>query len=324
MAGNQKRSRVSGAMKWDAAAGKQTATGRKPLGEPMSVPQVLVMVGLHLCRRVVVVEPRVKVPLYLGVLLIGSVMCDFFPIPRTYLSRKDNVFNIYFVKVAWGWTLTTVGLFMAVSSWVYCCGDRALVKRHLSRLAVGTAAWFFTTNLFVVFEAYTSRCVVDKHGTREACLRAGQRWFGFDISGHAFLLIFCNLMIAEEARSFCGWERIGDLLRNEKYDDDSPLKELRVEQLNLLHDAYPRLTPFVRLLFVALTFLSLLWDLMLVCTVLYFHSMAQKILGGLIAIVEWFVLYRVWYTMTWSPGLPGQGLFKYRDVQKKKSQGSRN
>ncbi|XP_077502837.1 acyl-coenzyme A diphosphatase Fitm [Amblyomma americanum] len=323
MAGNQRRSKVSGAMKWDATPAKQTTTGRKPLAEPMSVKQVFVMVGLHLCRRVVVVEPRVKVPLYLGVLLIGSVMCDFFPIPRTYLSRKDNVFNAYFVKLAWGWTLVTVGLFVAVSSWVYCCGNRALVVRHLTRLAVGTAAWFFTTNSFVAFETYTSRCTLEKHGTRDACLKAGQRWFGFDISGHAFLLIFCNLLIAEEARSFCGWERIGDLLRNEKYDDDSALKDLPAEQLRLLQEAYPRLTPYVRLLFVAMTYFSLLWDLMLICTVVYFHSMPQKVLGGVVAIVEWFMLYRVWY-VSWSPGLPGKGPFKYADAPRKKSQGAQN
>ncbi|XP_077543075.1 acyl-coenzyme A diphosphatase Fitm [Haemaphysalis longicornis] len=321
MAGNQRRSRTSSALKWDANAAKQATTGRKPLAEPMSVTQVLVMVGLHVCRRVLVVEPRVKVPVYLGVLLVGSVMCDFFPIPRSYFSRKDNVFNVYFVKLAWGWTFTVVGLFVGVSSWVYCCADRAAVRRHLSRLLVGTVAWFVTTNFFVRFESYAGRCTVDKYGTQAACVKAGQRWISFDISGHAFLLIFCNLLIAEEARSFCGWERIGDLLRNEKYDEESPLKELSAERLRLLQDWYPRLTAYVRLLFVAMTCLSLIWDLMLVCTVLYFHSMAQKMCGGAIAILEWYVIYRVWYALPWSPGLPGKGPFKYADVQKKKAAG---
>lgn len=322
MAGSQRRGKASSALKWDAYNRTQAVTGRKPLAEPTSVSQVLIMVGLHICRRVVLIQPSVKVPVYLGILLFGSVMCDFFPLPRTYLSRKDNVFNVYFVKFAWGWTLLTVGSFVAVSSWVYCCGDRALVKRHLSRLAVGTAAWFFTTNFFLVFESYTGYCSSDKHSARSSCLGNGHRWLGFDISGHAFLLIYCNLLIMEEAKSLCGWERIAEIIRNEKYVDESPLKGISEERLVVLRHSYHKLTPFVRLLFLAMTLLSVLWDVMLVCTVLYFHTMVQKALGGVIAILEWFVTYRVFYQLSWSPGLPGQGLFKYADVPRKPSKPS--
>ncbi|CAN7942621.1 unnamed protein product [Ixodes hexagonus] len=326
MASNLRRGRASSALKWDSNSTKQPASGRKPLADPTSVSQVLVMVGLHVCRRVVLVQPSVKVPVYLGVLLFGSIVCDFFPIPRSYLSRKDNVFNAYFVKLAWGWTLSTVGLFIALSSWVYCCGDRALVRRHLSRLVVGTAVWFFTTNFFVVFESYTGHCSSDKYATRQLCIRNGYRWLGFDISGHAFLLIYCNLLIMEEAKSLCGWERIGEMIRNEKFDDDSPLRDVAEHRLVVLRESYPRLTPYVRLIFVAMTLLSVLWDVMLVCTVVYFHTMVQKALGGVIAIVLWFLTYRVWYTSALSPGLPGKGLFRYGDIARKswKASGSKS
>ena len=32
---------------------------------------------------------------------------------------------------------------------------------------------------------------------KESCLGNGHNWKGFDISGHVFILIFCNLVIIE-------------------------------------------------------------------------------------------------------------------------------
>uniref|UniRef100_A0A2R5LKW7 Putative inositol phospholipid synthesis protein scs3p n=1 Tax=Ornithodoros turicata TaxID=34597 RepID=A0A2R5LKW7_9ACAR len=276
------------------------------------------MVGLYVCRSVVLIEPEVKVPVYLGILLFGSVVCDFLPLPRTYFSRKENIFNAYFVKLGWGWTLVVVGLFVYLSARVYCCGDRNLVKRHMFRLAIGTAVWFISINSFLLLEFYTGRCTSDKYGSRSACIKSGYRWLGFDISGHSFLLIYCNLLIMEEAKSLRGWEKIGEMIRNEKFDEDSPLKEIPEEKLVVLREEYSKLTPYIRYLFVGMTFLSILWDVMLVCTVIYFHTMVQKVSGGIIAVLLWFVTYRLLYTLPWSPGLPGKGLVKYNDVGARK------
>ena len=46
------------------------------------------------------------------------------------------------------------------------------------------------------------------------------------------------------------------------------------------------------MVFVVMTFLSLLSDVMLTCTILYFHTMPQKVVGGGIAITSWFITYR--------------------------------
>lgn len=122
----------------------------------------------------------------------------------------------------------------------------------------------------------------------------------------------------EEAKSLRGWERIGEMIRNEKFDDDSPLKDIPEERLVVLREEYGNLTPYIRALFVGMTLLSILWDVMLVCTVIYYHTMVQKVSGGIIAVLEWFVTYRVWYTLPLSPGLPGKGLVKYNDVGARK------
>ena len=43
-----------------------------------------------------------------------------------------------------------------------------------------------------------------RYRRKETCLGHGHNWKGFDISGHAFILIFCNLVIIEVGQSsFC-------------------------------------------------------------------------------------------------------------------------
>ena len=77
---------------------------------------------------------------------------------------------------------------------------------------------------------------------------------------------------------------------------------------------YAKYTPYVRALFCSLAIFVCLWDLMLFCTILYFHIMIEKVLASCIAIMLWFVLYRGLYTTTWSSllCLPGfEGPFKY-------------
>jgi len=91
-----------------------------------------------------------------------------------------------------------------------------------------------------------------------------------------------------------------------------------VEDLDRIHLAYSWSLPYVRILLVALTLLTLLWELMLLATVLYFHNMPQKLTGAAFAAIGWFLAYRVWYLPSvtkftvWSPGLPGRGIIRYQ------------
>ena len=63
---------------------------------------------------------------------------------------------------------------------------------------------------------------------------------------------------------------------------------------------------FSQYLLVGITFLSCMWEVMLLCTCLFFHSMPQKITGTVIAILFWFLTYQMWYKSSLSPGLPGK------------------
>ncbi|CAL1290910.1 unnamed protein product [Larinioides sclopetarius] len=298
-------------LKWQNFYAKSSSAGKKPLPEPTTLKTVIVMLVMHVCRKIVLFETEMKITIYLAALVCGSLIGDFAPLPRSYFSRKTNLFNYYFVKWGWAWTLLTVSAFLGLTTYVYCCGNSERIKKHFYRLAIGTGIWFCFTKAFVLIEAYTMGCLSTKYTTKASCLQGGSVWKGFDISGHAFLLIYCSLLIAEEAKAIRGWERIGDLIRNEEFDEESPLKALTERELEHLKDNYSKLTPYIRSAFVTLTLFAVLWDVMLAATILYFHSMVQKFVGGGVAILVWYFTYKWWYKQPMSPGLPGQGCFKY-------------
>ena len=78
----------------------------------------------------------------------------------------------------------------------------SIVKNQLARLVVASAVWLGVTSLFATIEAKTGLCEVTRFRGRDSCTAAGHLWRGFDLSGHCFLLIFCNL--GEGVRSAWG------------------------------------------------------------------------------------------------------------------------
>lgn len=246
------------------------------------------------------------------------------PFPRTYFSRSDNLFNVYFVKLGWAWTLVLTTPFLSLTSYILCCGDRQrFLSGHLPRIFVATASWFCWTKLFNVVEAAYGRCNHRPFDTKSACLKAGHFWSGFDISGHAFILIYASLVMIEESRSIINWESIREFLRNEEHNRNTnseanrtPLRNLNDDEFRTLKTLYERYTPLVRLLFVGITALQLLWDIMLVGTMLYYHRMIEKVVSGVIAILTWFFTYRFWYPGTSVlPDAVGKGMFNYQTVK---------
>jgi hypothetical protein len=308
--------------------------GTKPLPEPTTVKQVLLMMILHVCRKTLFIDTSVKVAIYGASLFIVSVLAEVLPFPKTYFSRSDNIFNQYFVKLGWGWTLLVTSPFLLMTSYTYCCGKRDKVLQHLARLGIATFAWYFWTKSFWYIETMYGRCNVSskKYQTKEACIGGGFFWYGLDISGHAFILIYSSLVLIEEARAINGWESIRDMIRNEEHARNvgdvsvtsNPLRGLSFEEFSNLKKSYYKFTPYIRLCFIAMTFLSVLWDVMLVSTILYYHIMVEKFISGVVAILTWFITYRYWYTIPRAlPNLPGEGLFKYKDVRQPKEYAKR-
>lgn len=310
------RSNISENSKWETK-------GTKPLPEPSSIGKVLLMMILQLCRRIMFFDTRLKVAIYLSCLFVVSILSQQMPFPRTYFSRRDNIFNVYFVKLAWGWTLSFSLPFVSLTSLTFCCGRKDKVLKHLIRLVIATLSWYFWVTLFLYIGSIVGSCntTPDALKNKHECLRKGLSWKGFDISGHSFILIYCSLVIIEESRAIIGWEGIEDLIRNEEYsrtssnkDISSPLRNLTSSDFEIVKDNYKKFTPVIRGLFIAMTGIVILWDSMLLSTMLYFHTTVEKLLGGFIAIFMWFLTYKYFFTLpAHIPEMPGEGMFKYRD-----------
>nr|XP_045625244.1 acyl-coenzyme A diphosphatase FITM2-like [Procambarus clarkii] len=309
--------------------GRWASKGTKPLPEQASVQQVLSLIVVHGCRKVLFIQTEVKITLYSIGLFFGSLLCDFLPLPKAYMGQRDNIFNVYFVKVGWAWMILVVGAFILLTSATIGCGHREVVKRHMSRLIVGTCLWYFWSQWFFTFiENRTGSCL-GKAIIRNKydCNAGGFHWHSFDISGHAFLLVYINLFIVEEAKAIVGWEGIRDQIRIERHnrgesqidpnENKTPLESLSEEEMVVLKLNYDQFTPYIRGIFCIMTLMSILSDVMLACTIIFFHTMPQKVAGGAIAIATWFLTYRVWFKGDSSPGLPGSGVFQYQNLKEK-------
>ncbi|EDO46451.1 predicted protein, partial [Nematostella vectensis] len=212
--------------------------------------------------------------------IAGSFLHDFLPIPSSYLSNKRNVFNVYFVKIGWGWTWGLLTAVTILASWVHTPGNLVSMLRHYSRLFVATLAWFLWVSLFEQIEHWTGVCKGQSSlDSKYVCHKKGFLWRGFDISGHCFLLIHCALTISEEIQV------VRHLTMSGKY-------------------WYKILRPLIVTAFICTAALLVLWEAMLVLTCLYFHTVYQKILGALIAIFTWFGTYHYLYKENVIPFIP--------------------
>lgn len=300
------------------------ARGTRPTAPPTTIKEIFVDLVMYLGKKTLFFDTNLKVALYLGSLIIISAIGDTIPLPRSYLASSDNLFNRYFVKIGWGWTLLLLLPYVTMTSYTLCCGDyKKMLKRNLARILIATFMWFAWTKFFNYVEYSYGRCTTKTFMTKSSCLRAGHFWRGFDISGHAFILIHSSLVLIEESRPIIKWDSIRDHLRNEYYNRSSAGRESTISEINPLRNLddtelrhlkflYDRFTPLIRILFIAISALQLLWDVMLVCTMLYFHKMVEKFVSGVIAILVWYFTYRFWYPSDVLPDVPGSGNFVYQ------------
>ena len=296
--------------------------GTKPTASPSSVGLIFVAMLLHICKKSLLFDPRLKIVVYCGAIFMISLVADYVSMPKTYFSRSDNMLNQYFVKWGWAWLLAVTVPWVALTGHMLGCGRRPILIKHLCRLIIATMAWMLWIKFFNYIETNHGRCINTKDfqlQSKTKCLQAGKFWSGFDISGHTFILIYSSLILAEEGAAVIGWEGIKDLILKEEHSRNvlnetstGHLRNLSSEDLEFLKKSHNALTPYLRALFVAMTLQQLLWDVMLVSTLMYYHIMLEKMIGGVIAILTWFVTYRWWFKLTHGGILsPGEGLFKY-------------
>ncbi|THC96996.1 hypothetical protein EYZ11_003500 [Aspergillus tanneri] len=153
--------------------------------------------------------------------------------PVNYFARKDNVFNLYFVKVGWLWTTLAFAVVL-LSLDAYRTPSSQRLRRMgqaTARYALATLVWYLTTQWcfgpaiidrsFVVTGGRCEHMVPSVGGsgsnhddddpfgfhslfTAAACKSAGGAWRGgHDVSGHVFMLVLTTSML--------GFETVGAL-----------------------------------------------------------------------------------------------------------------
>ncbi|KAK7984794.1 hypothetical protein PG988_002416 [Apiospora saccharicola] len=147
----------------------------------------------------------------------------------SYFARKNNLFNVLFVKRGWAWI--TVAFFAFAFTHPAVTSSTLRKVRAAIRWAAITGWWFLVTQwcfgpalIDRGFRLTGGQCAIaesnviqgDKHtGARDfvtavACKAAGGRWSGgHDISGHVFLLVLGSWFLLQEV----GWVavRVGAL-----------------------------------------------------------------------------------------------------------------
>ena len=244
----------------------------------------------------VLMPTHFKVAFYWFVVLVGSFIHGFQLLPLSYLSNKRNVFNVYFAKFGWGWTLLLLIPFISLTSSVYTSLNPLAILKHLSRMAVATCGWYFWVYLFFYIKELTGFCEGEETLiSKRSCNKEGFYWNGFDISGHCFLLIYSALVISEELQPKLYWPSIMSAVVQTSPENINGFQYRNIARL---------VTPFVGVFSFFAGLLLILWEFMLVFTTIYFHTVYQKVLGAGIAIFTWYITYRVWYCYALSPGLP--------------------
>lgn len=294
--------------------------GTQLVREPTTVSNIFLTVFLYVCRKYLFFSTHKRMFVYL-VLLVASIIGDFVRFPKIYFANSGTFLNQYLVKFGWFWTILWTLSFLIATSKVFCLNSRAAIVKNAFRLVIATFFWHFWTNSFNRVEEYYGKCS-SKGLTQTECKSAGFVWKSFDTSGHVFILIYSTLVMISEARPIVGWDKIQDVLRKEDNvrktgksvgTTFSNLNENELQQLNVL---YKQMTPFVQVLFIVITVFVAIWELMLITTMMYFHTMPEKLLAGIVAMSTWFVTYKLWYPSPYLPPLPGDGFFKYSALQK--------
>ena len=272
--------------------GSAKKTGeKKPVPPPTNIGDFIIVLVMTVCKKILLVDTSVKIGLYFAGVVIGSVLADVIQLPRTYLSSKDNFFNQYFVKLGWGWTLIILTAFITQTSYVYSLGKTNLVKVHLLRLCMGTFWWYTMVSLINYIESVVGVCSGKGPIGRDACIKNGKSWLGFEISGHVFLLIHNLLTISEEVKIFKDWKKLGEMFE----DPDCPTnKNIKMADFLQGRKNYRVLAPYINGTFVIVAVFMVLWEFMLIISTIYrFHTTSQKVTAVFMAVACWFGSYRL-------------------------------
>ena len=228
-------------------------------------------------QKVLVMRKNIKFTLIWITFVIGSFFHDYLPLPSSYFSNPKNFFNQFFVKKGWGWTFFLLSGYISSLLVKQKAYNLLTLYKHLSRLFVTTFFWFAFTTAFEMINTKTGMCLGGKEiGSKYLCVSNGLLWNGYDISGHAFLLTFCILIINEELNCSNNILTLthNGVTRSTEIQNGKGVRNVFGFVVN--EEVFEH---FIEWLGLLLVLLMLLWEIMLFFTCLYFHTLSEKLIG---------------------------------------------
>ena len=240
-------------------------------------------------------SPLKKAIVIAVIVVAGSALKELDVVPNTLFSSKNNPLNQYMVKLSWMWTLLFLLAAVTTTAPLYSALEWKMT-RHFLRVGVGHFIWYFGTHAITLLETSAGKCSEEEFTTRSTCTRAGYVWVGLDISGHAFLLTYCILVITEEAANIKLelWELFNRWTLQDEVLNKRPTWVGM--WIKVLYNIANRVIVVVETYGLALV---LLWAVMLTATALYFHSFTEKVAGYFMAVLCWYLTYELLYGRRW-------------------------
>lgn len=179
-------------------------------------------------------------------------------------------------------------------------GLRILIWEHFILFAFEyfTNSFYLSQVIFQLIEKYTEACThksIKLKLTKKECYNKDNHMYhSFDISGHSYLLTYCVLIMMEESKEILHFLCLGRYLHGAPKDSTEEVTWPKFEEKEAksLKPRFTILSPLVVIGFVCVVVLCLLWDFMLIVTTVYYHSFLEKVIGTILAVSMWYMLYR--------------------------------
>ncbi|XP_068213720.1 acyl-coenzyme A diphosphatase FITM2-like [Palaemon carinicauda] len=252
---------------------------------------------VYWCNTYLHISPKWKVMYYILSLCIFSMLKETHPSHLDILTGKHSILNQVFVKLGWLWTSSIFALYGLLSLSIHK-KPFPILGRLCVRYVVTTLIFYiWCAVIFPMVESYTGACLHKRIQvfdiTKRECLkRRGYEYDSFDISGHSYLMTYCVLILMEESKESLYFLQLSRYLRKAEIpvkDSDHPL--LDRNEAAQLETNFNVMRPIILISYLAVFFLCILWDFMLIITTIYYHTFSEKVLGSILAMCMWYLLY---------------------------------
>ncbi|CCU80244.1 unnamed protein product [Blumeria hordei] len=227
----------------------------------------------------------------------------------SYFAKKDNIFNVFFVKRGWAWVTFSYFLFLFTHPSTRSSSSPVFVTKRVHgfmRYCVVTLWWIFVTQWFFGpaiidrgFKYTGGHCeLVAMNGsdsihigekviflTAATCKAAGGKWKGgHDISGHVFLLVLGTMFLLEEVLSVTLARHRED--PTTKKDCDANGGEINYKKEDIRGS--PEIWTLGSKVAIGVAVMNLY---MLMMTAAYFHTWLEKLTGLIMAFLGIFTVF---------------------------------